>query len=53
MELVPACDEIMKQLRARRVTIIPSFRARAVVWVARVFPGLMRRLSERIVLATP
>jgi len=53
MELVPACDEIMKQLRARRVTIIPSFRARAVVWVARVFPGLMRWLSERIVLATP
>jgi NAD(P)-dependent dehydrogenase (short-subunit alcohol dehydrogenase family)/catechol 2,3-dioxygenase-like lactoylglutathione lyase family enzyme len=53
MELLPACDEIMKQLRARRVTIIPSFRARAVVWVARVFPGLMRRLSERIVLSTP
>ena len=52
MELQPACDEIMKQLRARRVTIIPSFRARAVVWVARVFPGLMRKLSERIVLAT-
>ena len=53
MALLPACDEIMKQLRARRVTIIPSFRARAVAWVARVFPGTMRKLSERIVLSTP
>lgn len=52
MEVVPACEQILKQLRARSFLIIPGLRAKAVAWVARVFPSLMRSISERIVLST-
>jgi len=52
LEVEPASDAILKQLRARRALVIPGFRARAVALIARLFPGLMRRISERIVRAT-
>lgn len=43
---------ILKQLEQRKVTVIPGIRARGVAMIARLFPGLMRRFSERIVIAT-
>jgi NAD(P)-dependent dehydrogenase (short-subunit alcohol dehydrogenase family)/catechol 2,3-dioxygenase-like lactoylglutathione lyase family enzyme len=53
LELQPACTDMLRQLRKGRAMIIPSMRARMVARVARIFPGLMRWVSERIVLATP
>jgi len=53
LQLQPACRDMLGQLRGRTVMIIPSMRARMVARLARMFPGLMRWFSERIVLATP
>lgn len=52
LEVGPACAEILEQLRRGRHLIIPGWRARWVVRIARWFPGIMRRVSERIVLST-
>ena len=52
LEVGPACSEIVDQLRRNRFLIIPGWRARWVVRIARLFPNLMRRVSERIVLST-
>ncbi len=51
LEVGPCCEYILEQLRRRRVLIIPGRRARWVARVARWFPGLLRRVSERIVRA--
>ncbi len=51
LELQPACDAIMKQLKARRFLVIPGVRARLVAITARLFPGVLRWFSERIVLS--
>ncbi|TNF87894.1 MAG: SDR family NAD(P)-dependent oxidoreductase [Gammaproteobacteria bacterium] len=51
LEVGPACDYMLKQLRKRRFMIIPGLRARLVVLVARWLPNTMRRISEHIVLA--
>jgi NAD(P)-dependent dehydrogenase (short-subunit alcohol dehydrogenase family)/catechol 2,3-dioxygenase-like lactoylglutathione lyase family enzyme len=53
LELQPACTEMLSQLSKGRALIIPGIRARMVARVARIFPGLMRWFSERIVLSTP
>jgi NAD(P)-dependent dehydrogenase (short-subunit alcohol dehydrogenase family) len=49
LELQPACDAILKQLRGHRFLVIPGARAKLVVIAARLCPGLMRWFSERIV----
>ena len=49
LELQPACDAILKQVRGRRFLVIPGVRARIVALAARLCPGLMRWFSERIV----
>jgi NAD(P)-dependent dehydrogenase (short-subunit alcohol dehydrogenase family) len=51
LDVATACDQILAQLRRRRVTVIPGWRARGVALLARLLPGVMRRVSERIVLA--
>jgi NAD(P)-dependent dehydrogenase (short-subunit alcohol dehydrogenase family) len=53
LEVGPACQSMLRQLGRRRVLIIPGWRASVVAWIARMFPGIMRRVSERIVLSTP
>lgn len=50
LEVGPACDYMLKQLRRRKYMIIPGFRARAVSVIARWFPTLMRLFSERTVI---
>ena len=52
LEVGPACEEILAGLRRGRFLIIPGWRARWVARIARLFPGIMRRVSERIVLST-
>ena len=52
LELAPACEYMMTQLKQRRFMIVPGFRARAVSAVARWFPNLMRKFSEHTVIAT-
>ena len=52
LELGPACDYMMKQLKRRKYMIVPGFRARALTVIARWFPGVMRMFSERTVIAT-
>ena len=49
LELQPACDAILKQVRGRRFLVIPGVRANIVAVLARLCPGLMRWFSERIV----
>ncbi len=51
LELQPACDAIMKQLKARRFLVIPGVRARLVALSARLFPGVLRWFSERMVVS--
>jgi NAD(P)-dependent dehydrogenase (short-subunit alcohol dehydrogenase family)/catechol 2,3-dioxygenase-like lactoylglutathione lyase family enzyme len=53
LQLVPACEDMLNQLRRRKVIIIPSLRARLVARIAQLFPATMRWFSERIVLSTP
>jgi NAD(P)-dependent dehydrogenase (short-subunit alcohol dehydrogenase family)/catechol 2,3-dioxygenase-like lactoylglutathione lyase family enzyme len=52
LEVGPACDAILAGLRRGNFMIVPGWRARAVAAIGRWFPNLMRRISERIVLAT-
>ncbi len=52
LEVGAACDQILSRLRRGKFMIIPGWRARAVVVIGRWFPNIMRRISERIVLAT-
>lgn len=52
LELGPACEYMMNQLRARRYMIVPGFRARVLSVVARWMPNLMRRFSEHTVIST-
>ncbi|MAT95242.1 MAG: short-chain dehydrogenase [Halioglobus sp.] len=49
LALEPACDYMLRQLKAGRYEIIPGFRARGVAFMSRLFPGVFRRISERIV----
>lgn len=51
LEVGPCCEYILAQLTRRRFLIIPGRRARWVARIARWCPGLLRRISERIVLA--
>jgi NAD(P)-dependent dehydrogenase (short-subunit alcohol dehydrogenase family)/catechol 2,3-dioxygenase-like lactoylglutathione lyase family enzyme len=51
LELQPACDSIMKQLKARRFMVIPGVRAKLVAISARLFPGVLRWFSERMVVS--
>jgi 3-dehydrosphinganine reductase len=51
LELGPACDYMMKQLKRRQYMIIPGFRARVVSRIARWLPNLMRRFSEHTVIS--
>lgn len=52
LEVEPACDYMLKQLKRRKYMIIPGFRARAVSVIARWLPNLMRLFSERMVITT-
>lgn len=49
LEVGPACDYMLKQLKRRQYMIIPGFRARGVARFGRLFPRIMRYFSERIV----
>lgn len=49
LQLQPACDAILKQVRGRRFLVIPGARAKIVAVTARLCPGVMRWFSERIV----
>jgi NAD(P)-dependent dehydrogenase (short-subunit alcohol dehydrogenase family) len=51
LELGPACDYMLKQLKRRRYMIVPGFRARILTVVARWLPNVARRVSERTVCA--
>jgi NAD(P)-dependent dehydrogenase (short-subunit alcohol dehydrogenase family) len=51
LQLQPACNAILGQLRARRFMVIPGVRARLVALATRWFPGLSRWFSERIVMS--
>jgi short-subunit dehydrogenase len=52
LELDPACDYILAKLKRRSYMIVPGFRARCITVIARWFPGIMRKFSERTVIAT-
>jgi len=52
LEVGPACDYMLKQLKRRKFMIVPGFRARVVAVVARWFPTPMRLYSERTVVTT-
>jgi NAD(P)-dependent dehydrogenase (short-subunit alcohol dehydrogenase family) len=52
LELGPACDYMMKQLKRGKYMIVPGFRARAVTVLARWLPSLMRSFSEHTVVRT-
>ncbi len=51
LALEPACNYMLRKLKAGRYQIIPGFRARGVALLSRLFPGVFRRVSERIVAA--
>ncbi len=52
LELEPACEYILAHIKRRQYMIIPGFRARCITVVARFFPGIMRKFSERTVITT-
>ena len=52
LEVGPACDYMLKQLKRRKYMIVPGYRARAVTVIARWFPTAMRMFSERTVITT-
>ena len=49
LQLEPACDYMLKKLKAGKYMIIPGFRARGVALLARLVPGVMRSVSRGIV----
>jgi len=51
LQLGPACDSILRQLRGRKYLVIPGFRARIVARISAWMPGVLRWFSERIVIS--
>ncbi len=51
LQLEPACDSILKQLKARKYLVIPGWRARMVARMSAWLPGTLRWFSERIVIS--
>ncbi len=51
LEVGPACDYMLRQLKRRKYMIVPGVRARALTVLARWFPNLARLFSEHTVVA--
>jgi NAD(P)-dependent dehydrogenase (short-subunit alcohol dehydrogenase family) len=51
LQVGPACRAMMADIAARRFESIPGFKPRLTAWLGRAFPGLMRRLADRMARA--